>query len=338
MDGAGIAVDEELKQIVEMERGLGPVPTWARQIVEVWIDQTPPCGHYLFPQPFLEIVSAIGAETASGFRHSCYTVQRERKKAMMDYCLCLDAWLAGASPGAVAAELTDLGHRKSDWHAVCEDLWKTLGEHTECKGLLVERFLHHLRWWTKFTVWDDDLGADFGRDAYLGDYSIDPETRRPAFDQGASPRIRRLDARLGEICRDWKWFSAWMLEEWWLCAPKAFRFLERTLWAVGQERPLQDGDVVPGFLQCEDTYPNHEQAAQWYVPFCRALRGWWQGQPEDGGVADDVNRRLGTDTPVKRWLVRLLLHKIKRLELNGERFTHLVIPTHDHRRGTGVPK
>ena len=344
--GADMSTDDELREIVVMERELGPVPEWAQQIVERSINGLPPCGHYLFPQPFLEAVSAIGSKCPPTFVHGCFTVERERKKELMDYCLCLDAWLAGAPPEAAAVELMALGHRKTDWHTVCFDMWKVMGEHKEWKDLLMERLLHNYRRAIKEGVWDDDLAADFGRDQYLGTLSETGDTRNPAkiycyidssapgFYEKASPRIQRLEARLAEICpEELPWGEDWY-REWWLCAPKSFRFLERSLWIIGKEGLHELGDEIPGFLQCEDTYPNQDEAAKWYRSFYSALEHWWLGQPETGDVAEQVNQRLGEDDPVKRWLVRLLLRKLKRLEQNGEQFANLVNPRHNHKRGT----
>ena len=53
-----------------------------------------------------------------------------------------------------------------------------------------------------------------------------------------------------------------------------------------------------------------------------------------GALADDVKRRLGESTQVKRWLVRFFRRMLKRLEENGEQFTNLVSPNHSHRRRT----
>jgi len=333
--------DDELKQIVEIEYALGDVPKWAQQIVERSINQACPCGHYLFPQPYLEVVSAIGSRTPRTFVHSCFTVERERKRQAMDYCLCLDAWLAGARPEASAHELAALGYRKIDWHTVCADLWQALGERNEVKELLVERVLHNIRWSIKFTFWDDDLASEFGRDQYLGEYartddeaSIDGYYARPPFYyEKGSPRVQRLEARLDVVCPNWQtWYD--QMVEWWLCAPKSFRFLERMLWAIGRERPEQPAGQVPGFLQCRDTYPNQDDAAEWWTAFCAALDSWWRGHSASGNVAEQVNRRLGEVTPAKRWLVRLFLRKLKRLEENGEQLAHLVSAQHRHKRGT----
>ena len=359
-----LRADEELHEIVAMERVLGEVPKWAKRIVESSIRHVPFCGSYHFPRAFLEALDAIGAQEPPAFVHGCFTVDAERKRVLQDYCFCLDAWLAGAPSEDAAAELKALGARRVDWDAVCRDLWEVLGEHTEMQELLVERLLHFLRHYIKFAIWDNDRASKFCRDQYLGTISTDPsaneanvyahaERAAPGCDEAASPRVRRIEARLAEICPDWERFRMLLLWEWWLCAPKAFRFLERKLWFIGQGSPLDpegfqsDGQTaawwkaflaadVPGFLRCEDTYPNQHEAAAWYREFCAALDGWWHGKPQSGAVADDVNTRLGEDTPVKRWLVRLFLRRIRRIEENGEQFTNLVNPQHSHRRGTAL--
>jgi hypothetical protein len=328
--------DSELKQVVAMEQELGDIPEWARRLVERDINYVGPCGHYTFPKPQLETISAIGSQNPPAIVHTCYTVDSERKKQMMDYCLCLDAWLAGALPEAPARELMALGHRQIDWMTVCRDLWNVLGRHNEGKDLLVERMLHLLRHSIKWCIWDDDMATKFGRGQYLGDYFAgtwrygNPELRIAGFQENASPRIKGIEARLAEIYDE----VPLDLGEWWLCAPKSFRFLERDLWVIGMRRLPRDGEEVPGFLQCEDTYPNQDEAADWYKSFCKVLNGWWRGQPATGDLGDDVHRRLGDSTPVKRWLVRLFLRKLRRLEQNGEQFANLVTPGHSHRRGT----
>ena len=341
-----IGRDLELRQIVEMESGLGGVPQWARQIIERSIDATCPCGHYMFPLPYLKVLDVIGSRTPPTFVHSCFTVERERKRQAQDYALCLDAWLAGAPSKVPARELSALGYRHIDWDAVCNDLWQTLGARTRVKELLVERVLHSVRWAVRFTLWDDESPAAFGHDQYLGSYaqtegqiSVDSYYERPTFCyEQASPRVQRLDARLAELCPDWDVWRG-QLGEWWLCAPKSFRFLERILWSIGQERPLLRTDRVPGFLRCEDTYPSQDDAATWWTAFCTALDGWWRDQPAGDEVARDIGKRLGDPTPIKRWLARLYLRKLRRLEENGVQLTQLVNAgsgpsDHSRRRGT----
>src|SRR5208283_5326807 len=101
------ASDSEMAAIVAAEESVSPVPEWAEQIVDHAIKWPPLwCPHYLFPQPFLDIVTAIGKQQPPAFVHGCYTVSRERKERLMDYVFCLDAWLGGASWEDAAAELT----------------------------------------------------------------------------------------------------------------------------------------------------------------------------------------------------------------------------------------
>ncbi|MGD0113719.1 MAG: hypothetical protein ABSD48_17825 [Armatimonadota bacterium] len=203
---------------------------------------------------------------------------------------------------------------------MCAALWQTLGERTEIKELLVERVLHRQRWWVKSLVWDDDARDVFVRDHYLGDLRGsgdsygNPSFLDPYFTELEAPRVRQLNARLASVCQDWDRFRG-NIEGSWLCAPKAFRFLERTLWAIGRERQPRDGDApVPGFLQCDDTYPDHGRAERWWRDFLSALRCYWQGQVAPGEVGDEVNQRLGSPSPEKRWLVRLLVRKLELYE------------------------
>jgi hypothetical protein len=205
-----------------------------------------------------------------------------------------------------------------------------------------------MRYEVKYDGWDDDAGREFCRGEYLGGHSHGSadaghvaycDTPTFAYEQ-QSPRIQRLEARLAEICPDWPRVRDDLME-WWLCAPKSFRFLERKLWNVGRgvgrvfdaERKGAY-EPVPGFLRCEDTYPNHDEAAPWWRAFLQALDAWWQGNPMNGAVADDVRRRLGKPTDLKRWLVRLYARRLRRLEENGEQFSQLVRTDHTHKRGT----
>jgi hypothetical protein len=343
--GADLSADEELRDIVAMEHALGRVPDWAEQIVETPINFLPPCGHYLFPLAYLEAVSAIGAQEPPSFIHGCYTVERGRKERMQNYLLCLDAWLAGADPSAAAGELTVKGASQVDWPVVCRDLWQVLGERTETKDLLVERALHRQRWWLKSMVWDDDARDVFCRDEYLGDVHCDgdscgnPDFCDPYFSEQRSPRVRWVEERLAAICPSWAWFEAAVRDSW-LCAPKACRFLERLLWSIGKGRPavslpdhpVEEPEEAPGFLQCEDTYPNVDATAQWWDAFLCALRAWWRGEARTGDVAVDVDKRLGRPTPVKRWLVRLLVRKLELHE--REQLAALITPHSGTKRGT----
>ncbi|MCG2660574.1 MAG: hypothetical protein L6437_10060 [Kiritimatiellae bacterium] len=349
--GPDLREDKELRAIVEMEAGLDPLPEWARKIAETSIRSVPPCGHYTFPKAYLETVNAIGRSQPQSFLHTCFTVDSKRKRQMADYCLCLDAWLAGASATAPASELMALGFRKIDWLSVCQALWTVLGDHTELKDLLVERTLIQTRWWIKSSVWEDDLAVRFGRDQYLGDFAEsscfatdngNPNLRAPAFKLDASQQVQNIEARLKEICPDWPWFRNLIVDGSWPCAPKTFRYLERLLWSIGKERPavslpsfpLQNGDVVPDFLQAADTCPAPKQAAQWWQEFLKALSAWWQDKPASGSVAKDIATRLGDPDDLKRWLVRLYAHRLAMLARHGATIGQLVNPDSGRNWGT----
>lgn len=347
--GADLTTDDELRQIVAMEQALGTVPEWAQRLVVGAINYLPPCGHCHFPLAYLETVSAIGAQTPPSFLHGCYTVRRDRKRRLQDYLLCLDAWLAGAEAGAASRELAVVGAwPRLDWEAVCADLWRVLGEPSELKELLIEQLLHRQRWWLKATVWDDDRRDQFCRDQYLGnvagagEHYGNADFADPFFLEDRSRRSQRRAERLSELSPDWPWFRDAI--EWsWLCAPKAFRFLEKLLWCIGQEQPrialashpLAEADRVPGFLRCEDTWPDVEAAGRWWATFVQALDDWWQVAPARHDRADPVRGRLGATTDAKRWLVRLLRHKLRLYETGYTELGWLRAPRPASHRGVG---
>ena len=129
--------DPELREIYEAELSLGKLPKWIEAVVRGPIGMLPMCGHYMFPLAFLDAVDSIGRQKPVDFMHSCFTVDRERKRHMMDYLLCLDCWLAGTTPDIPAKELNALAGRSADWDKICRDLWRILGKRTELKELLV---------------------------------------------------------------------------------------------------------------------------------------------------------------------------------------------------------
>ena len=310
-----------------------PIPAWARDIVERSINFPPFCPHWAFPSPYLEVLDAIGTHTPAAFVHGCYTVNRERKERMLDYVFCLDAWLAGAEPIQAASELTKRGNPKADWQRICSDLWNVLGKRSELKEFLLRRIAHRQRWWIQSLVWDDDSRDVYCRDQYLGDVNCrrigyghygNPDFLDPYFAELQVPEVKRLEKRLSEICPDWEWFRSFIHDSW-LCAPKAFRFLERLLWCVGKEKravslpshPLEDGDKVPGFLQCEDTYWNSTEGKKTVIAFVCGVRQWVAARGSTDKLAFDIHRRLGDHTPVKLWLVRLYLRKLEFLNPYG---------------------
>ena len=341
--GHDLSKDEELREIVRIETQLRPLPDWAVEIVRETIRNIPPCGHHTFPAAYLRVVDAIGSQQPVAFNYTCYTADATRKREAMDYCFCLDAWLAGASAESAARELNALGSLRLDWSAVCGELWRLLGRHTEVKDLLIERTLMQLRWWIKLSVWPDDPASQFGRDQYLGDYveNGSPATgngnrklQAPGFALDRSPRTQRLEAQLERCCPNWQWFRQQIgkVDLMNLCAPKTFRYLELLLWAIAREKPLEAGESVPGFLAAEITYPNHDEAAAWWREFMAALRGWHRGECLTDPVGADVAQRLGARTPVKEWLVRLYVRRLELHEACAET-GRLVNPKPRARRG-----
>jgi len=69
----------ELKAIFGEEMALGRVPGWAEEIVDRLIAVLPPCGHYTFPRPLLQVCEAIRDESCLTFVCGCYTAGSERK-------------------------------------------------------------------------------------------------------------------------------------------------------------------------------------------------------------------------------------------------------------------
>ena len=310
--------DNDLRRLVEQERSLSPIPQWAREIIERSINYTPFCPHWAFPLPYLEVLDAIGKQSAPAFVHGCYTANRERKERMLDYIFCLGAWIAGNESHQAASELVRFGNSSTDWRSVCKALWEVLGQRSELKELLLRRIVHRQRWWIKSLVWDGDRRDVYCRDQFLGDVNCsgsgydhygNPEFNDPYYVELQAPDVKRLEERLSAICADWPWFQS-LIHESWLCAPKAFRFLERLLWCVGRAKPAVSRNPVPHYLQCDDTYVSTEDGAGWMREFISAVQQWPAANSPVGEIAADIHRRLGGQNPLKRWLVGLYLLKL----------------------------
>lgn len=324
--GADLSADMELAAIVAMERELPEVPGWAEEIVRRGF-RLPGCPHYAFPRAFLDAVDAIGQEYCPTILHGCYTAEGRRKRRMADYMACLEAWLGDRDAQTAARQMLE-GERGDDvdWGRVCADLWGVLGERTRVKRLLVERLVHRQRWWTKTLIWDDqprvvlEAGEDPGDRAEWGDSYGNPGFRDPYMAEYGLARVQELEKELAEGCPHWPWFKE-VIASSWLCAPKAFRFLEKTLWCIGKERPaislpsypLAEEDRVPGFLQYEGEMFDMGAAQVWWGRFMTGLRGWWRDRPTEGPVGEEVVRRLCERTAIKRWLVRLLVRQLEML-------------------------
>lgn len=301
--------DDELRRLHAEELALEPVPSWARTVLERHLTYLPGCPHAAFPLPFVDIFDAIGARACLPFVHSCYTVPASRKERMVPYIEALQDWLAGR-PG-------------TDGPGFRVALWEVLGSATPTKRLLVERLVHRLKWWCKAMTWDDDARDRFYQDDDLGDICCrgnhygNPRFRDPYWTELRAPRVQELETQLAALCPEWPWFRD-CIHSTWLCGPKAFRYVERILWCIGQVEQAdnlvarhQAGELdIPFFLDCADTYAGMVDVAPWFtdaVAVCRAFRsGGTVASPRQA----DLLERLRGYGPAKAWLVGLFARKL----------------------------
>lgn len=308
--GEDLSKSPEAHAIWAEEMALGIVPDWAEAIIARMIDPLPSCGHYTFPRPLEQICEAIGQECCPEFVVGCYTADGERKRRMAVVIYCLDAWLQRAPLEAAMAEMSARDERGLGWSHTVEMVHRTLGEHTESRQLLVRRLIHRLRWWNKVHIWFDDRRDLYHRDAYLGDVRGDEEGwgaygnsphGDPYFAELRVPAVAQLSERIVDVLPDGRRLLD-SIESTWLCAPKAFRYVERIVQDIGRVGgQATDGQFSP-ILGWEDTNPDIRACSATYRTSRRSLERWLAG----GGPRDD----LGAVTPVKHWLVRLLLHKL----------------------------
>jgi hypothetical protein len=316
--GEDLPASAELRAIFEEEMRLGDVPPWATGILDRMIGHVPTCGHYAFPRPLLQRCEAIGAQQCPPFVLGCYTADAGRKQ-LMSYCaFCMDAWLADAPLEAASAELAmrpDLG---KDWPAICAAVYRTLGARSEPKSLAVERLIHRLRWWVKTLIWSDDRRDRFLPDAYLGDargqsdvgdYG-NPPFGDPYFLERRVPRIQAISQSIRETVPGGQRLLD-RIESTWLCAPKAFRYVERILIEIGHIGAAGEPDYSTRVLQCQDACPDFAEARRWYASFAASLDAWLAG---DAAAMPS----LGESTPVKHWLAHILRHKLRLYERHNE--------------------
>ena len=313
--GEDLPASIELKEIFEEEMALDDVPHWAEDVIARMIGPFPMCGHYAFPQPLLQICEAIGKEKTPEFVCGCYTADSERKILMSYYVYCLDAWLKNAPLEVAAAELAMRDDYGKNWAEIVTDIYKSLGSPTQQKILLVKRLIHRLRWWIKTHIWFNDKRDCFMLDVYSGDARGDEANHSaygnspfgdPYFEERKLPEIKVLTEQIRAIVPDaQKYLDA--IESTWLCAPKVFRYLERIIIDIGNLGSENAPDYDLTILQCEDTYPNVASHQKWYSAFMSSLTKWLDGDPQ--ALSD-----MGDITPTKRWLARILRHKLRLYE------------------------
>jgi len=332
--GEDLPASAELRAIFEEEMALDTVPAWAEAVLARMIGPLPMCGHYAFPTCVEEICEAIGRELAPATVHGCYTADPVRKVLLAYYVFCLDAWLKQASLDVAQAELAmrpDLG---KDWARIAAAVYDALGSRSRPKELAVRRLVHRLRWWIKTMVWDEDRRDQFQLDAFLGDPRGDeahwgnygnPPFGDPYFEEQKTAEIKRLDAQLTDLRPGGRALLD-RIESTWLCAPKAFRYVERIIieiGALGSDKPPKTNVSI---LDCDDTLPDAASYRQWFDGFMASLTAWLGG---DGAARPE----LGAPTPVRHWLVRILRHKLQ-LYAKHCPFGNLVNARGAGRRGT----
>lgn len=305
----------EVKAVFAEETALGQVPQWAEEVVDRMIAQMPLCGHYSFPRPILQVCRAIGDRKCPDFVIGHYTAEPQRKRLMSYYVFCLDAWLKQAPLEVAKAELAMRDNLGRDWAAILEAVYKTLGTACEPKTLCVRRLIHRQRWWIKTLIWCDDRRDRFMLDVYSGDVRGDEANYGaygnspfgdPYFVERDLPEMKELAEQIRTTAPGGKELLG-LLEHNHLCGPKAFRHLERLILRIGSLGSQAEPDYDAPILQCDDTYPDFGACEAWYKAFVSSLNAWLDGDGQTVG-------ELGEVTPVKRWLVRILLHKVRLYE------------------------
>jgi len=291
---------------------MGGCPGWAAEIVERMME-LPMCGYWGFPANLLQICHAIREGRCPELVMNCYTVDGARKRLMASYVFCLDAWMNAAPPEVAAAELTgrrDAGDK--NWPRIVAAVYAALGEASEVKRLLVRRLQHRLRWWIKTLIWFDDRRDRFLQDVYGGDVRGDRDTYGcygnppfgdPYFAELRLPDVQGMEERIRrEVPQGEKILER--IHSTWLCAPKAFRYVEKLILEIGRMALAGAAPESGEVLDCRETYPDFGKCAAWFGDFMGRLDKWLTG-----GTA--AVPELGETTPVKHWLARLLRHKMQ---------------------------
>lgn len=300
----------ELKSIFEEEVALGEIPGWAVEIVSRMME-LPMCGYYAYPANVQQILDAIESHECPDIVMRCYTVDPDRKVLLSYYVFCLDAWYKQAPPETAVAELSRRNQLGKDWDTIAHSIFRTLGKRTEIKEICVERLIHRLRWWIKSLVWADDRRDRFQLDVYSGDIRGDEVNWSaygnspygdPYFTELGLPRVKAMEDRIRQDVPDGEGLVERMRGTW-LCAPKVFRYVEKIIseiGAIGSGDPPSD---PPPILQCEDTYPDFVANGRHFTALVDRLRRWLDGDAEQ-------LPSLRASSPVERWLIHLLWHKL----------------------------
>ncbi|MFC1452254.1 hypothetical protein ACFLSJ_02795 [Verrucomicrobiota bacterium] len=327
----------ELRSVFEDEMAAPEIPGWASDVV-VRMMELPMCGYYAFPANVTQIIDAISAGRCPDVVMRCYTVDPGRKRLLSYYVYCLDAWLKDAPFPVVLAELAMRDQLDKDWEGIASAIYGTLGEKGDVKRITVERLVHRLRWWIKSLIWSGDKRDMFLLDVYSGDVRGDEPNwgaygnspyGDPYFAELDLPHVKAMEERIRADAPDGKMLVE-RIRSTWLCAPKAFRYLEKLIVEIGAIDSDAAREEASAILQCEDTYPDFEANHEHFVDLVRRLRSWLDG--EEGQIPS-----LGPSSPVGRWLVHLLWHKLVFHARYEENFAKLVGERPHGRSGSKRP-
>jgi hypothetical protein len=332
--GVDLPGSAELRAIFQEEMRLENVPEWAEEIIRRMLSgPLPPCGHYSFPRPILQVCEAIGREDCPDFVVGCYTADAGWKILMCYYAYCLDAWVKEAPPDVVKAELAIRDDLGKDWGRIVEAIYATLGDRTDQRTLLVRRLVHRLRWWIKTLIWSDDRRDKFLLDVHMGDVRGggdwgeygDSSLGDPYFAEMKLSEIVKLESEIKQAGPDAESLLGFLQHNH-LCGPKVFRNVERLILRIGAVGTGKPPNYDVSILQCEDTYPDIASCTRWYGSFMSSLTDWLEGN-------EDAVVELGRTTPIKHWLVRMLRLRLRLME-ESDNFGKLVGIRPSGRSGT----
>ena len=144
------------------------------------------------------------------------------------------------------------------------------------------------------------------------------------------PEVREIEEQITRDVSNGKELLV-RIQSTWLCAPRAFRYVERIIQEIGAIDSPTPRPSEGSILQCEDTYPDMRSCAEWFEVFTRKLDQWLEGETE-------AVPELGCATPVKHWLVRILRHKLLFSAEHEENFGKLAGKRKSGRSGTRIAR
>ena len=316
--------DAHMRRLVELEQAASPIPLWAQTVCRQ-IDAMPACG-WAVPEHVEAVCCNIGRQDPEASHPPCcYLVGPERLELMSRVAMLLDGWLKSVAPDEAAAALERGESHARPWREIVRDVWQALGECHPRKTLLVRRLLARLRFWLRAPY-----GAAKADDNPRMGYLYTPALGRyPGWDYfgfaESDPEAIELNEQIRQ-CLDepQRWID--LISYTWPCAPKAFRFIERLIVAIGRvpddgpSAPAQLDDQLPtGLLRIEGTYLDTPTSRRLYNTAIAALTRFVGDALRTGvkaaGEADPVwrdrlVRLLGEPSAPATWLAALLLVRL----------------------------